>query len=172
MAQRSAGIWSTLGPGRKRTIAVLLVTLMLTLLFIWGNSLLDREQSKQTSDYIEVYVRPVLHAVLRPFKTPQAIDSIDIRKLAHFAEFFVLGIQFAWLRFLLWPIRRFPVLFPVLLSLMAAGIDEALQFINRRGPSLTDVGIDWLGALSGMFIFWVISTLVLRLRRGKEAKNA
>ena len=42
----------------------MLVLIILTLAFIWGNSLLSRETSQQASSFVEVYIRPVLHALL------------------------------------------------------------------------------------------------------------
>ena len=172
MSNRSTSSVSSLSRGRRYVLSALLVLIVLTLLFIWGNSLLSREDSQQASDFVEVYIRPVLRWALRPFMTPQAIDGIDIRKLAHFGEYLVLGFELALLRYLVAPIRAYPILLPVLLPLLAACIDEALQFISRRGPSFVDVGIDWLGALTGVLLAWALSKLWPRLRRERGAVHA
>ena len=56
--------WSNISPRRRRALWAILVLIILTLAFIWGNSLLSRETSQQASSFVEVYIRPVLHALL------------------------------------------------------------------------------------------------------------
>ena len=172
MTNRSGTAWASLGRGSRRAVRFFLVTTALTLLFIWGNSLLSRESSQQTSDFVEVYVRPVLHPALSPFMTAEDIDLIEIRKLAHFAEFFALGFQLAILRYLLRWVRTVSLLLLALLPLFVALVDEGLQFISARAPSLADVGIDWAGALTGIALAWGITALVSRLRRAAEVRHA
>lgn len=164
--------WSNISPRRRRALWAMLVLIILTLAFIWGNSLLSRETSLQASSFVEAYIRPVLHALLGFLLAPSAIDAINIRKLAHFFEFFVLGVEITCLWYLLQPVRKLSVLWPIFLPLLVAGVDESLQIVSSRGPSLFDVGIDWLGALTGVFITMLLRTLLLRCNAHRRENNA
>ena len=149
----------------------MLVLIILTLAFIWGNSLLSRETSLQASSFVEAYIRPVLHALLGFLLAPSAIDAINIRKLAHFFEFFCC---WAWDNVSGYLLRRCETFCIVadILPLLVAGVDESLQIVSSRGPSLFDVGIDWLGALTGVFITMLLRTLLLRCNAHRRENNA
>lgn len=121
-----------------------MVLLILNLVFIWGNSMLPAEVSQKISDCVlellpEIPDQPV----------QEEAESHLIRKLAHFAEFMVLGMLLSWLAALLK--RKWWLPIPV--GTVAACIDETIQmFVPGRGPGLLDVGIDSCGVLMGMLL--------------------
>lgn len=158
------------GKARARVWA-LAALILVTLAFIWGNSLLSREQSQAESDFVARYVRPMLRALLGPFAEQGAIDAIDIRKMAHFVEFYVLGIELAMLRRALRAACRLPAWLPALLPLAVAGMDELLQHVSMRGPSLTDVAIDWAGGLTGVLGACAVQALIGRGRRSRKGET-
>ena len=77
---------------KKQRIA-LLIAILLTLGFIWGNSLLSREQSSDESAWVLRLVTPVLELFVGKGRVTEHL----VRKLAHFTEFALLGFElFFW----------------------------------------------------------------------------
>lgn len=119
--------------------------LVLTLCFIWGNSLLPADSSLSFSEWIRMVLTdsvPIRYGEIN-------WGSVLIRKLAHFAEFGALGFLTAWHHGMLGkkPLRGFG------LCVLAACLDETIQFfVPGRGPGLYDVAIDALGAGAGILL--------------------
>lgn len=96
------------------------------------------------------------NCLFQEHKEPQqlAVDAEQIhhlvRKIAHMTEYFLLACSFAFPLYL-YNIRGMRLfLFTIGLCLVAAGLDEYHQsFVDGRGPSVKDVGIDFLGAVLG-----------------------
>ena len=81
----------------RRKIRICAFLLALNLIFIWGNSLLPAEVSESLSDWV---------AEILPDQAAEAVEPIEcdvniLRKIAHFAEFTVLGFLLSWLMKLL-----------------------------------------------------------------------
>ena len=146
---------------RKVVWNVLLgILLALTLWFIWGNSLLTREESSGLSIRIYEWLQPALLAM--------GLDRIDehfLRKLAHFTEFAVLGCELAALFFLNRGRNLRSVGFSALCALVTAATDETIQLFSGRAAMLRDVLLDFTGALAGIVLFWLLTH---RRRRGQE----
>ena len=82
-----------------------------------------------------------------------ATNSFIIRKAAHFLEYMLLGITmlFPCIAFEKKGLKRF--LISVCVCVCYAALDEFHQmFVSGRYPSLTDVGIDSLGACCGILV--------------------
>ena len=111
------------------------------------------------------YIEPLLR-FLFPHMTPGGILLAHrlIRKLAHLTEYAILS--YLWFTALNqgrqgWSPKR--ALLALTLSILYAASDEYHQaFISSRSSSLTDVGIDSIGALMGQ------AYLFLTLRRARE----
>ena len=131
----------------KRKILLCRVLLVLNLALIWGNSLLNGAESGQMSGGIMAFVMELLRI---PESASELVHLI-IRKLAHLTEFACLAAQISWHLRLVKEKRVHQILLAVLLTMAAALVDETIQlFTPDRGPSLTDVWIDTLGAALGM----------------------
>jgi glycopeptide antibiotics resistance protein len=129
------------GKNRKVLCAVALAGI---LLFIWGNSLLDKPMSAGLSSW-------VLEELLGGLPW---LSHTALRKLAHFVEFAVLGILLSWL--LANKIKKtWAFALPTaVLGCLAACMDEMLQhFSPGRGPRFADVVLDTAGVLFGIGIF-------------------
>lgn len=140
----------------KNSLTLLLVVLIvLTLAFIWGNSLLDREQSTEVSmgllDKIEPY--------LALFGIEPEDDHI-LRKLAHFCEFGLLGLELALLVWLRLNLSLKSFFLAAAASLAVAVTDETLQYFTGRSCQLSDVLLDFSGAVCGIVGIWIISLLI------------
>lgn len=144
---------------RKRLWNILLgMLLAATLYFIWGNSLLSREDSSELSGGLLDMLMP-LFRMLRL----ESIDEHVIRKLAHFGEFALLGLELAALFFLNRGRSLKSAFFSALCALGVASVDETLQFFSHRAPMVKDVLLDLSGALTGILLLWLVTA-----RRYKE----
>lgn len=146
---------------RARKIGLLFCGLLivLTLVFIWGNSMESKAQSGEKSRAVLGWVRPFLAF----FVGQDRVTNHLIRKIAHFVEFFALGAECGLFAALLGLCKRRWTAIPVF-GLSAAAIDEAIQIFTDRGPSVRDVGLDFCGFAAGL-VFCTLALLLLRKRR-------
>lgn len=140
-----------MAPRKIRTVLVVAL-LLLTLAFIFSNSLLPVAESQKKSLGVTEIIKPVLEF----FVGEGAVTDHLVRKLAHFTEFFVLGIELMLLCILHRRPRLQNVFNCLSFGLATAVIDESLQMLTDRGPMVSDVLLDF----SGVF-FGVLITLIL-----------
>lgn len=135
------------GSGETRLTGLI----VLTLCFIWGNSLLPASLSGALSDWLGNLLAGIFGG------TPPAAGRGLIRKLAHFTEYMALGAEL-WL--LLRHGKRRDWSLPLLLGGAAALVDETIQlFVDGRSGALRDVWIDLGGFWAGCLLCWAVLTL-------------
>ena len=122
---------------------LLVVLIILTLVFIFGNSILDREKSAQESGWVKQLVEPVLEIVVGEGNVTDHL----VRKLAHFSEYTLLGLEM---------MAFFGRPTAVTHCLCTAFLDESIQILTGRGPSVIDIWIDLAGGVFGCLIAWLI----------------
>ncbi len=131
-------------------IQILLI--LATLIFIFSNSLPDIESSKARSEGIMKLIAPFLEL----FVGKGNVTLHLVRKLAHFAEFGILGLQLGIL------VKK-PKSSAFLFALLSAMTDETIQIFTGRGPQVQDVWLDFGGActgiLAGISILYLIQTI-------------
>ena len=135
---------------KRKSFRIVLVLFILQLVFIWGNSLLSREDSGGMSFGITAFLQRLFDPDGR--LDPEVFHHY-IRKAAHFTEFGLLGA----LAFLL---RRFREdtaeqvreisFFAPFCVLLAAVVDEYIQFFADRGSMVPDVVLDFCGGVFGI----------------------
>ena len=130
---------------------------ILTVCFIWGNSLLPGSTSSAFSDWVGALLSRILGDVMQT----ESGHGI-LRKLAHGTEYLVLGAE-------LWALLRYlqnrPWSTVALGGMSVALLDETIQlFVEGRSGAIRDVWID----LSGFFVGCVICTGVLALRKRRK----
>lgn len=130
----------------------LIVLLVITLIFIWGNSMFDKESSAEESRFVVRF--------LEMFFGTGNVSEHFVRKLAHFTEYAILGAEL------------FGLFGKYLMSathgLFVAMVDESIQLIVKRGSSLADVWLDFSGVLFGALVVM----LIIRIAETKtKAKN-
>lgn len=131
--------------------------------FIWGNSMLSRENSAAISDAVCRAVRTLFG--LSPEDPPDAVVSTGfvIRKLAHFSEYCVLSVLIcARLGVKKFINKATAVSFAA--SAIIASTDETIQIFSNRGAAVRDVLIDCTGVLTGI-ILWLIIVFYNRERQ-------
>ncbi len=120
---------------------------VLTLCFIWGNSLLPGTVSGAVSDWVGAVLS-------RIFGTALETDAGHgvLRKLAHGTEYLILGLELtALLRYL----RQRPWSLVFLCGTGTALVDETIQlFVAERSGQLRDVWIDLGGFCVGVLILY------------------
>ena len=150
---------------RKRWNIILILLVLLTLAFIWGNSLLTRAESQEISRGILAEICAALeHVGLH-------IDPENdhwLRKLAHFGEFGLLGAELCALLLLNRRARPQGFVNCAFAGLAVAVTDEALQLISNRGSQVQDVLLDFAGFVTGL-VLWVLLWFAaekIKLRKG------
>lgn len=140
-----------------RHLPMYLCLVVLTLAFIWGNSLVPGDVSGEISGGI-------FEMVAGLFAVFGDKGQFVLRKLAHFSEFTALGFFLTGLwRNLKCREHLAP---PLLLGLAAACLDETIQiFSPGRGSSLIDVWIDFGGVCTG-FLLSICLRYLLDRRKG------
>ena len=146
-------------PGYKDAIRILLIVLIiLTVAFIFIQSAKSPERSAEDSDR----VGEMVEEIIPPDTPPGEFIQINLRKIAHFVEFSVLGLEVALYVWLFARKRSF-ILASYPIALFIALIDETVQIFSGRGSSLSDVWLDFSGFLTTATLFYGIALLVARL---------
>jgi len=139
-----------------------LILLIVTIAFIWGNSMLPGDASTTESGFIMTLITPFLEL----FVGKGNVSMHLVRKLAHFTEYFVLGAELTvyvalkssnnengrrWLH----------AAIPLGAGFIAASIDETIQiFSSERGPSFKDVMLDFAGVCTGVIIIAMLICVI------------
>ena len=150
---------------RKATLIILLISIVITIAFIFSNSLKSPEESTADSDSFSDFVSTII-----PPETELGELVLEyIRKIAHFSEYGLLGIEVAlvisvylkrWWRFAI-------ISLPSAVTL--AVIDESLQYISERGPEISDAWIDFGGfAFFSAITYLVVIAVKLIIKRNKN----
>ena len=132
---------------RKR---ILITLVILTLVFIWGNSALPAEPSNTISDDVTTAVGgEITNNDMQESTATTWVTSEYVRKLAHVTEFAVLGIVATLLAK-----KRKNCAFSnlsalALFGLSVAVIDETIQLFNDRTSAVKDIWIDFGGFTIG-----------------------
>jgi len=119
-----------------------------------------------TSSKESGFVMRIVSPFLEIFVGKGNVTHHMVRKLAHFTEYFVLGVELSSL-FAIKKLHtdvpgRVPMwLLIFLIGLSVASVDESIQiFSNERGPSITDVLLDFSGVVCAFVIVKLISIII------------
>lgn len=134
--------------------------------FIFMMSAAPGEVSSEQSEIITEVITAVLSVIApmdEPVSSPDTLH-IFVRKLAHMTEYAILFLLYRHaLR--VCGARR-PGLMALLLCIGYAASDETHQaFVDDRGPSVIDVGIDTVGACIAWGAFSLVQNIVKRIRK-------
>lgn len=123
--------------------AALLVTV-----FIFSNSALPASESSEISRGLLSVLLDIL-----PFE----ISHNLLRKLAHFAEFFMQGFFFCLFFNELFERKTKTAAYTAAVGFVTGCADEFLQlFVEGRGPGFLDVLIDFSGTLSSLAFLFIL----------------
>ncbi len=150
---------------------------LLWLAFIFRNSFQNAEQSTGQSSTVVDVVQDVAQ-VIAPNSgianaTGPAYDRLhgQIRQLAHFTEFAILGILLCWCYFAYTNKLRFLYL-PLIAVFFLPLCDECIQhYTAGRAGMLSDIITDTCGGLTGMLIAGIAWGIVLLIFKSTEKKS-
>lgn len=152
----------------KRSVGkyILICTISLTLAFIYIQSMLPREVSGEESGAVAGFLAGILPegAWLTEFLVK------NIRKIAHFVEYAALGTEIALYVNLYMQKRRDNLLVALPFGLLAGFLDETVQIFSGRGPSVTDVWLDFSGYTS-LFLLTTLAFCIARKLKTKGKRN-
>ena len=149
----------------KRLAILFGVLTLLMIAFIWGNSVQSRDQSSGQSLSLLGWLKPLLDPQGR---VDEEIFHVLIRKAAHFAEFGALGLYVGGFTVNLGRLKgRRYVALPLLLTLWVAVMDEFIQLFSNRGSQVSDVMLDYAGALAGLLAVALLCRLLNYKRKGE-----
>jgi len=152
----------------KKAITILSICIAATLAFIWIHSCMGQEESSQESGFIYDLLCPFFEL----FVGKGNVTEHFIRKLAHFTEFFGLGLELKLLMKLV--LIDTPYILRMInawtLGTMCALIDETIQIFSGRGPAIADVWLDSAGCLTGVLLMSLTIFIVNRHIRKKEER--
>lgn len=138
----------------------LIILLIITIVFIWGNSVLPADVSSGISNGLMRFI----YSFCTSLSKSGNVSDGYLRKFAHAVEFACLGAELILL--IRFNIKK-NISSAVLFGLSTALIDETIQlFSEGRGSQVRDIWIDMLGFFIGSFI--VLS--VLKYGRKKDRK--
>lgn len=140
---------------------VLLISIILTSLIIFEFSNQNANDSKEVSGKITEKIVSIFYSVKLD---KNRVESI-VRKIAHYSIYTLLGIEI--MSFIsTFTIKEFDrISFALIAGMIYAMIDEIHQaFIPGRGALITDVMLDSLGVMTGIFICLLIIKLYKSLK--------
>ena len=137
-----------------------------TVCFIFSRSLRPPAESSAESES----VKKILVAFLGGEETfLGGFVSHYVRKIAHFTEFFLLGVEATFL-FSGAPARKFFLLQPGF-GLLIAATDETIQRFTGRGASVRDVLLDFSGFLTATLLIRFAGWLLARRRTDPQDRK-
>lgn len=138
----------------------------LTVLFIWGQSLLGQELSIAQSESVQ--------GLLGKLFGDWVYDTFlyrHIRKVAHFTEFALLGAEWMGYRLCVCGERRPPQWLLFAFGPIVAGCDELLQFASNRAPRISDVLLDCSGYVCGGAVIGVVYWICKQIHKDSCKKD-
>lgn len=163
-------------------LALCLLLICLNVAFIWGNSILPADLSEKVSgEVMDVYERVLMHPLFEKVSTKlinfanrildtsipnENIGMHLLRKMAHFSEFLLLGLDLTWLFLILEQKGIHRITMPLLFGVLTACVDETIQLYSAgRSSSLVDVWIDIGGLTVGIMILLLGHAIVRICKR-------
>lgn len=145
---------------RGKLKAVTLLLIILTLAFIWSNSMQPKAKSTDSSMKLLDTIAEILEPVGIKIDTS---NDRPIRKFAHFAEFSLLGAELYALMLLCGMKGLQGIINSLFCGLLTAVTDEFIQIFSHRGSSVADVMLDFSGIITAI----IIINLLNRIRISK-----
>ncbi len=133
---------------------------------------MPRDVSAAESSKVLEWIEPVLKVII-------GSDNVNdqlVRKLAHFLEYCLLGTELSLFgavtaasysnRFSL----RHMIFIMLGIAFSAAFLDETIQIFSARGPAISDVWLDFTGAVTGMLLGLIMNYFFIIIKKDKKTK--
>lgn len=151
----------------KKDVLICFILAILTLCFIFWNSLQGSVESNAQSGFFVALIQKIMGL------SDEMLDlaSYVVRKLAHFSEFAILGMEIAYLKKRVNFLLKHSWSYTFLFGLLVALIDESLQRLSDRTSSVTDVWLDFAGFLFGILLLIVIYAIMKKKFKKREEET-
>ena len=143
---------------------ILSVLIVLTIAFIFIQSMLSKDISGEESAAVSGW----LSSFINESTFIGAFILKNLRKIAHFVEFGVLGAEFASYALLYTQKKKVAIAICLIIDFTIAFIDETIQIFSGRGAAIQDVWIDFFGALSFTAACVGVFALIRTIKERKE----
>lgn len=148
----------------KNLIIFTVISVFLTI-FIFSNSLKGSTATNSDSGFIMQIIKPFVDKICN---IDEELLHIIIRKLAHFTEFCWLGIATSCFCVLYKKYKNKFLLGSNLFYCLFIGVtDEFIQSFTGRTSMVSDVLIDFSGALFGIVLVYLINLIYNKCKRIK-----
>ena len=151
----------------------ILITALITIFVtIFGFSNQNAETSSGLSRKVTNFVVEIIPSIKNMPETEKenVVDRVEsiVRKIAHYSIYTLVGILLMGLM-CTYRIKEFDrIAVSLIIGVIYASTDEIHQaFVPGRGPLITDVILDSMGVLTGIFIFMLVATMICELCRHK-----
>lgn len=157
---------------RKVTAYIAIVLIVLTVGFIFINSALPEKKSNSVSKTTAQAVEAVVTDDGAKDAEPISVFLIKyIRKAAHAAEFFALGLFICLFQLTERHFDRAALVQIFSLLLATATIDESIQILSARGSNVRDILLDLVGGAAAVCLFLILYFAVTRLQKAVQKKK-
>ena len=160
---------------RKIFIIILSVAIVLTLAFIWTRSLsTGTESAEESNNAYDTSVEVVRDVAGEPTAEAyqKTITEHLFRKLAHFFEYSVLGLEVNLLFLCVFGHKGYNILWCSIFGFAAGGIDELIQyFIVGRNSRFLDVIIDFACFSFYTVILTLIPIIIIAIKKKTDVKE-
>ena len=144
---------------------LLLLLIFATVVHAFCQSSLPAAESVEQSDKIG----EIIEEIIPPETKPGEYIQKNLRKLAHFTEFFFLGLWSA-LYAVIYTGKCWAYASLIPFGMTIALLDETVQIFSKRGSSVTDIWIDVLGYASSVIPIVIIYLLARLMRRHRSGR--
>lgn len=148
----------------KKPLLATVLTLCWTGVIFW----FSLQPAAQSAGMSSGLLNRILHLWQKISGMMIPLDTVHhlFRKLAHFGEFFVLGLCAAWMIQTMGKKRRYALGYSALVAIT----DECIQFFTKEGRAMriTDMGIDILGASAALAAVSLIGFLYSRAKHSRS----
>ena len=157
------------GTRRVTVIVALILSILLTLAFIFGNSMRSKEESSDQSGAVVEVVKPIVDP---NDEIPREDFEFSVRKLAHFSEFCLLGLELSLLAvYIFGGLDPRNAVCAAFVGLCCANADELLQKFYDRGSEVSDVFIDFGGVILGVLLGYALVLTAMAAKKRKKKKT-
>ena len=153
---------------RKAIYWALIGAMLLTLAFIFSNSLRAPDESMEQSSAVGGFFA----VIFPPDKPFGGFVQEYIRKIGHFAEYAVLGGEAAIFVMFYLQSARIKLILSIPIGMCVAVVDETLQYFSGRGPAISDLWIDFGGFLTGLGVGVGVAAFIAHIIKRHYIKSA
>jgi len=159
---------------KVKFLRFLYVTITLSLILVWGQSCIGKEQSAVSSDIVVEMIKPIDE--LEPgYRSSEGWTYVElstyVRKMAHVIEYALVGFQLMCILLLKGKNRVTDYINCVFAGMFIGLIDETIQIFSGRGSEIGDIWIDLAGVSLGIGTAFLGRIIVARRASRKSTAH-